>query len=125
MLHKKVRNNRIQNAYIDGVISIVEKKNKVDEFNTPIPSQHEMKELGSYSFRLKGIHNQDKIEFGNRGIKLERQVRIPLNLHIHSGMTALLNNDENMLFDIVKVFPDFDNNELEILLAKEGGYYNT
>lgn len=125
MLHKQIRNSRIQNAYNDGIISIVKKTNKLDEFNTPIPGQHVLVELGSYSFRLKGIHSQDKIEFGNKGIELERQVLIPLNLHIHSGMTAILNNDKETLFDILKVFPDFTNDELEIILAKEGGSNNT
>lgn len=122
VLHKKVRNQRIQNAYNDGIISIVKKTNKVDDFNTPIPGKHEIKVLGTYFFRLKGIHSQDKFEFGNKGIELERKVLIPLNLHIHSGMTAVLNENNGDLFDIIKVFPDFTNNELEILLAKEGGY---
>lgn len=120
-LHKKIRNNRIQNAFTDGKISIVKKTSRVDEYNTPIPGDPEIKVLGSYFFRLKGIHSRDKIEFGNKGIELEREVRIPLNLHIHSGMTALLNDDENILYNIVKVFPDFNNDELELLLAKEGG----
>lgn len=125
MLHKQMRNKRIQNAYNDGKISIVKKTSKLDEYNTPIPGDPDIEILGSYSFRLKGIHNQDKIEFGNKGIELEHEVRIPINLHIHSGMTAILNDDKKILYDIMKVFPDFNNDELEILLAKEGGYYNS
>lgn len=125
MLHKKIRNERIQNSFNDGKISIVETIPKVDEFNTPIPGDPEIKTLGSYFFRLKGIHSQDMVEFGRQGVELEKEVRIPLNLHIHSGMTAMLNDNEEVLYDIVKVFPDFNNDELEILLAKEGGYHNT
>lgn len=125
VLHKQLRNNRVQNAYNDGIITIVKKTNKKDEYNTVIPGKYELEELGWYFFRLKGIHSQDKIEFGNKGIELERQVLIPLNLHIHSGMTAILNNDKETLFDILKVFPDFTNDELEMLLAKEGGPNNT
>lgn len=125
VLHKNIRKNRIQPAYSDGKITIVEKIQKTDKYNTPIPGESDINELGSYFFRLKGIHSQDKIEFGNQGLELERQVLIPLNMHIHSGMTAVLNDDDNVLYDIVKIFPDFNNRETEILLAKEGGYYNS
>lgn len=124
-LHKTQRNKRIQHAYTDGKITIVEKKEKTDEFNTPIPGDPELKELGSYFFRIKGIHNQDKIEYGNKGIQLEREVRIPMNYHINSGMTAYMNDDDSKLYDIVKVFPDMNQDETEILLAQEGGYHDT
>lgn len=125
MIHKSLRNQRIQNAYTDGVIDIVKKEPKRDQFNTIIPGQSELTTLGSYGFHFTGIHSQDKIEFGNEGVELERELRIPMNLYIHSGMTAILNHDETTLYDIVKVFPDFTKDELEILLAKEGGHYNT
>ena len=123
-LHKSIRNKRIQNAFTDGRITVVEKKQKTDEYNTPIPGEPELKVLGSYSFRIVGIHSQDKFEYGNKGIELEREVRIPLNFHISSGMTAYLNDDSSQLYDIIKVFPDLNQDETEILLAKEGGYYN-
>lgn len=123
-MHKSLRNKRIQHAYNDGKVTIVEKKGRTDEFGTPIPGDPELKELGSYSFRIKGIHNQDKIEYGNKGIRLEREIRIPLNYHINSGMTAYMNNDDTKLYDIIKVFPDINQDETEILLAKEGGYYD-
>lgn len=121
MLHKKVRNQRIQRAYNDGKINIADKTQPKDEFGTPIPGEPEIKQLGSYSFRFKGIHSLDKIEFGNKGIHLEKEVVIPLNVHIHSGMTAYLNKDDETLYEIIKVFLDVENSELQILLAKEGG----
>lgn len=124
MLHKTIRKERVQNAYTDGKITIVKKTPLTDVYNTPIPGDPTIEPLGSYFFRLKGIHSQDKIEYGNQGIELERQVLIPLNLHIHSGMTAMLNDDKTILYDIVKTFPDFDNSETELLLAKEGGQYH-
>ena len=121
MMHKSLRNKRIQQAYNDGKITIIEKVPKIDEYNTPIPGEPELKILGAYAFRIVGIHSQDKTEFGNRGIELEREVRIPLNFHINSGMTAYLNDDDTQLYNIVKTFPDVNNDETEILLAKEGG----
>lgn len=124
MLHKNIRNHRIQNAYNDGKITIVKKEVKKDEFGTPIPGDPELKVLGSYFFRNQGIHSQDRIEFGNAGIKVEKEVVIPMNYHIDSGMTAYLGDDESALFNIVKVYQDVTNNELEILLAREGGQYN-
>jgi len=123
MLHKKLRNKRIQNAYNDGKITIVEKTQRSDEYGTPIPGSPTLKEIGSYFFRLKGIHGQDRMEFGNDGIKLEKEVAIPLKYHINTGMTAYLNTDDQTLYDIVKVFHDVNNDELEMLLAREGGHY--
>lgn len=125
MLHKKIRNQRIQRAYNDGKINIVDKTQAKDEYGTPIPGEPEITVLGSYSFRLKGIHSLDKIEFGNKGIHLEKEVVIPLNRHINSGMTAYLNEDEETLYEIMKVFLNVENSELEILLAKEGGQHYT
>lgn len=121
-LYKTIKNKRIQNAYNDGILSVVERRLKTDEYNTPIPGSEHLKSLGTYPIRLQGIHSQDRYEFGSQNVTLERQVRIPLNSHMHSGMTAILNNDESITYDIVKVFPDFTDNETELLLAKEGGY---
>lgn len=125
MIHKKIRNQRVQNAYTDGKITIVQKEVNKDEFGTPIPGDPILKELGSYFFRIQGIHSRDRIEFGNAGINVEKEVVIPLNYHINSGMTAYLGDDSTALFNIVKVYQDVPNNELEILLAREGGQYNT
>ncbi|MFW3363902.1 hypothetical protein ACN2AU_04800 [Aerococcus viridans] len=124
-LHKTIKNKRIQNAYNDGILSVVERRLKTDEYNTPIPGSEHLKSLGTYPIRLQGIHSQDRYEFGSQNVTLERRVRMPLNLHIHSGMTAILNNDESVTYDIVKLFPDFTNKETELLLAKEGGYSDT
>lgn len=123
-MHKSLRNKRIQQAYNDGKLTIVEKKPKEDEFGTPIPGEPELKELGFYFFRIKGIHSSDRIEFGNDGIKVEKEVVIPMNYHIDSGMTAFLNDDETILYNIVKAYQNANNDELEILLAKEGGQYS-
>lgn len=120
MIHKTQRNKRIQHAYNDGKITIVDKLQKTDDYNTPIYGEYELEELGSYFFRIVGIHSQDKVEYGNKGIYLEREVRIPLNYHIHSGMTAYLGDDNTKIYDIVKVFPDIKQDETEILLAREG-----
>jgi len=125
MIHKQIRNRRIQKAYNDGKITIVEKEDKTDDFGTPIPGEPILKGLGSYFFRIKGIHSQDKIEFGNQGIEVEKEVVIPINYYINSGMTALLNDDDSVLYDIVKTYPDVNNDELEILLAREGGQYDS
>lgn len=124
MLHKSLRNKRIQNAYTDGKIIIVKKQTKVDDYNTPIPGETFLVELGYYNFRIVGIHNQDKIEYGNKGIHLEREVRVPLNFLISSNMTCYINDDKTQLYDIVKVFPDIPKDETEILLAKEGGEHD-
>lgn len=125
MMHKSLRNKRIQQAYNDGKLTIVEKKPREDEFGTPIPGDPELKELGFYFFRTKGIHSQDRIEFGNSGIKVEEEVVIPMNRYIDSGMTAIFNDDETILYNIVKVYQNVNNDETEILLAKEGGQYHS
>lgn len=122
-MHKSLRNKRIQQAYNDGKITIVEKVPQTDEYGTPIPGEEKLVELGFYFFRVKGIHSQDRIEFGDDGIKIEKNICIPLNHHIDSGMTAYLGNDQKTLYNIVKTYENINNNETEILLAKEGGQY--
>lgn len=118
MLHNKIAKNSklIQPGYTDGFIQIVTKEPKVDEFNTPIPNQVTENVIGQYAFRTVAIHSNDIYEFQDRQIELRRQVRIPYVAGLHTGMTGVVAGD---YYNIVKVFPDFAKQEVEILLAEE------
>lgn len=120
MIHKRLQIDRIQQAYTDGILTIVHKTPKRDKFNTVIPGEESLEELGRYAFRIKGIHNNDRIEFGSDNVRLTHQVVIPLNYHIHAGMTGQIGEE---LYDIVKVYQNTKRNETEILIGKEGGTY--
>lgn len=118
VLHKSIRNKRIQNAFTEGFLEIVEREPKTDEYGTVLPGQTKMTLLGKYGFYFKAINTNDIYEFQSRGVELEHQVRIPLNYHIKPDMTGKIGSST---YNIAKVFQDFNNSETEILLAKEGG----
>lgn len=122
MLNKKVKENAfyknsaslVERDFSDGEIEIVELVPSYDEYNTPLPTE-EVEVLGTYAFRLRGVHSNDRATFGNLGISLSHTIRIKINWLIDAGMTARINGE---LYDIVKVYPDVDYDELELVLAK-------
>ena len=120
MIHKSIRPRRVMESFTDGFIQIVEVAPKRDRFNTIIPGQKRLVVLGSYGFYVKGIHSRDREEFGAKNSMLEQQVVIPMNLDIHSGMSAVLGGINEQVLDIVKVYHDRKNHVTELLLARKG-----
>lgn len=121
MLHKSTANqqNRIQKAFMGGQVRIVSKEPKLDKFGTPIPNQVVETEIGRYPFRKTAIHSNDIYQFGTNDTKLDLQIRIPLIEGIYTDMTATIGDK---FYNIVKTFPDYIEQELELLLAEELTY---
>ncbi len=118
MLHKNVGNDikRVRNSFTDGFIYIVTKVAKTDKFNTPIPNQFTEDVIGRYPFRITAINTNDRFQFHALDVDLDIQVRIPYIQGIHAGMTAKI---AGMYYNIEKAYPDFPNQELEILMSEE------
>lgn len=121
MIHKKTPNKirRIQNEYNDGTVQLVVKTEITDEFGTPLPSQSTAETLGSYPFRIVGIHSADVYHFQSLGVKLDLQIRIPLIHGIDSAVTAKI---KDKYYNIEKTYKLIEDQELELLLGEERSY---
>lgn len=103
----------------DGVANICEPKEKINSFNAKlnIENMDDLKIIKPVFFSIESIRDQDTMYASSLGNTLSLKIKIIYDkiINIKSKVTI-----DNILYDIIRVDPDINNNYLYIYLESIG-----
>ena len=112
MLEKK---SITANVFNDGIAHFYIKETILDEYNTPIRGQYELKEVKEYWFRWLGLTQEDIYVASADGKRISKKIGLNGNLDIDVKNIVVINDEK---YEIYNVDYHFKRNETMVNLIK-------